>query len=281
MPVLGQCGVSDVHIDSLQVLSGGPPAWLQSSPEYFLKRLLAAYPLSCYSLGKAFREGESGARHHREFSLLEWYRPGWDEHRLMEEVAGLLFAVGLDREVEVQRFSYHEIFFAATGLDPYTETDASLRTLATELSRNQCADYPRSTCLDLIFSLRVEPNLPEGLVFIYNYPEVQAALSRIDRDGAGKPIARRFEAFLNRMEIANGYWELCDAEEQRRRFEADNRSRIELGKQVMPVDEKILAALDKGLPECAGVALGVDRVLMHLLGAKHIGEVLSFSELPK
>ncbi|MEH6543415.1 MAG: EF-P lysine aminoacylase EpmA [Porticoccaceae bacterium] len=308
VPVLGQYGVTDVHIDNPQGTVGGQKVYLQSSPEYFLKRLLAAYGRAVYSLGKAFREGESGARHHREFTMLEWYRPAWDEHQLMDEVADLISAIGFESgtpsasdnlgssdnpATEPQRLSYRDAFFTATGLDPHRAADAELRELAAELglssgsdagsdsdSSSECAACPRSTCLDFIFSFQVEPNLPMGLVFIYDYPAAQAALAKLSEDCHGNSIARRFEAFLNRMEVANGYWELCDADEQRQRFEADNQSRIALGKKPMAIDESVLAALSHGLPECAGVALGLDRILMQLLGVSSISEVLSFAELP-
>ena len=282
VPVLGDYGVTDVHIDNPEGTVGGRKVYLQSSPEYFLKRLLAAYGRAVYSLGKAFREGESGVRHHREFTMLEWYRPAWDEHQLMDEVADLMSAIGFEPgppESEPQRLSYRDAFVTATGLDPHRSVDAELRELAAQLGLSSGSDS-RATCLDFIFSFKVEPNLPMGLVFIYDYPVAQAALAKLSEDRHGNPIARRFEAFLNRMEVANGYWELCDADEQRQRFEADNQARIALGKKPMAIDEAILAALSHGLPECAGVALGLDRVLMQLLGVSSISEVLSFAELP-
>lgn len=278
VPLLGQYAVSDVHIDNPRVVSDGRSAWLQSSPEYFLKRLLVAYPLPCYSLGKAFRQGESGTRHHGEFSLLEWYRPGWDEQQLMGEVADLFFTLGVNRDIEVQSLSYGEAFISATGLNPHTAADECLREAAAELSGHPPVDYPRSACLDLIFSLSVEPSLSEGLVFIYDYPEVQAALARVDSNTEGQRVARRFEVFLGRLEMANAYWELTDVREQRRRFDQDNNERKALGKETRVLDEALLAALECGLSECAGVALGLDRLLMWLLGESDIAKVLSFCE---
>ncbi|MEH6639081.1 MAG: EF-P lysine aminoacylase EpmA [Porticoccaceae bacterium] len=290
VPVLGQYGVTDVHIDNPQATVSGRKVYLQSSPEYFLKRLLAAYGRAVYSLGKAFREGESGARHHREFTMLEWYRPAWDEHQLMDEVADLVSAIGFETDTpddlgtsdnldaEPQRLSYRDAFVTATGLDPHRAADAELRELTAQLGLSSGADS-RSTCLDFIFSFKVEPNLPMGLVFVYDYPAAQAALAKLSEDRHGNPVARRFEVFLNRMEVANGYWELCDADEQRQRFEADNQTRIALGKKPVAIDESVLAALSQGLPECAGVALGLDRILMQLLGVSSISEVLSFADL--
>lgn len=279
VPVLAAHGVTDVHIDNLQV-AGERPLYLQSSPEYFLKRVLASSKRDVYYLGKAFRKGESGVRHHREFTLLEWYRLAWDEQQLMDEVSALLFAVGLERDTEVHKFSYRDVFLKATGLDPHRASNIQLQNYIDSIAEHDWTDQDRSTCLDFIFSFQVEPNLPMGLVFIDDYPVCQSALARIAKDRHGNPVARRFEAFLNRMEVANGYWELCDADEQRQRFETDNQRRAALGKPLMTVDEDILSALSHGLSECAGVALGLDRVLMQLLGAKHISEVLSFCEPP-
>lgn len=276
IPVLGETGVTEPHIDCLQLRCNGRPAWLQSSPEYYLKRLLAAGCGAVYSLGKVFRDGEAGRRHNPEFTMLEWYRPGWDEHALMDEVEELLIAVGAVSAVQCRRVSYGEVFRDVTGLDPHDCDDAALRGLASRIADNDWSSEPRSHCLDLIFSSVVEPELPAGLIQVHDYPAGQAALARLTRNDRGQQVARRFEAFLDGMELANGYFELTDAGEQRARFEQDNRIRLQLGKPPVPVDEKLLAALDAGLPECAGVALGVDRLLMRLAGSDDIRRVLAF-----
>lgn len=278
VPVLGRTGVTDLHIDNLAV-AGTPARFLQSSPEYFLKRLLAAQPRAVYYLGKAFRAGERGRWHHPEFTILEWYRPGWDEDRLIEEVAELLATAGV--RGQHQRLDYGGCFAAILGLDAHAATDDELRARAAAAAgqaRAEWRDQPRDICLDLLFSLAVQPELPAGLVFLTRYPACQAALARIDADPQGRPVARRFEVFVDRVELGNGYWELTDAGEQERRFARDSERRRALGMPVREPDGRLLAALESGLPPCAGVALGVDRLLMVLLGLAHIREALAFAE---
>ena len=278
VPVLGRTGVTDLHIDNL-ALAGTPTRFLQSSPEYFLKRLLAAQPRAVYYLGKAFRAGERGRWHHPEFTLLEWYRPGWNEDRLIEEVAQLLASAGV--RGPHQRIDYGSCFAAVVGLDAHTATDDALRGCAAAAagqSRDEWREQPRDICLDLLFSLAVQPELPAGVVFLTRYPACQAALARIDTDPRGRPVARRFEVFVNGVELGNGYWELTDAGEQGRRFARDIERRRALGRPVREPDGRLLAALESGLPSCAGVALGVDRLLMVLLGLTHIREALAFAE---
>lgn len=276
VPVLGETGVTEPHIDCLSLTCNGRQAWLQSSPEYYLKRLLAAGSGAVYSLGKVFRDGEAGRRHNPEFTLLEWYRPGWDEQALMDEVADLMVVVGAVSNAECRRMSYGELFLRVTGLDPHDCADVDLCERAGELAGSDWSGEPRGHCLDLIFSLVVEPALPEGLVQVYDYPACQAALARLHRNEKGQWVARRFEAFLHGMELANGYFELADVVEQRARFERDNEIRRQLGKPELPLDEKLLSALASGLPDCAGVALGVDRLLMRLAGVDDIRRVLAF-----
>ena len=275
VPVLGETGVTDLHIDSIPAVVGGQPGYLQSSPEYYMKRLLAVGSGAIYCLGKAFRDGESGSRHNPEFTLLEWYRPGWSEHQLMAELVALVSALA-DEQMPHSFYAYRDVFFAATGLDPHQAELGVLQQLANELSGSDFSRVSRSECLDLIFSLSVEPQLPDGLVLIDSYPSCQAALARVAADEQGVPVARRFEVFLNRMELANGYFELTDPIEQRSRFLSDQALRQSAGKPAMAMDEKLLAALEAGLPDCAGVALGVDRLLMQLLGKRRIDEVLAF-----
>lgn len=280
VPVLGLAGVTDVHIDNL-VVAGEPPGYLQSSPECFLKRLLAVHPEPVYYLGKAFRAGERGRLHNPEFTLLEWYRPGWDDRALMDEVETLLRNLGAVGDASCPRLDYGTCFRDTLGIDPHSADDIRLRALAAEAAgrpESSWRDEPRAICLDLLFSLKVEPRLPAGVVFVTDYPVCQAALARVVATPDGVPVARRFEVFRNGVELANGYWELTDAAEQRRRFAADAELRRVLGKPVRPADERLLAALEAGLPACAGVALGVDRLLMQLLGVGHIREVLTFPE---
>jgi len=204
VPVLADTGVTDLHIDCLQTRVNGRVQYLQSSPEYYMKRLLAAGSGSIYFLGRAFRDGESGRRHNHEFTLLEWYRQGWDEHQLMAELASLV--TSLEPAWDVEKHRYTDLFKRATGLDPHSAPLADIRDCASSLADTRFHGDERSTCLDLIFSLAVEPSLPQGLVLVHDYPACQAALARLGRDEDGNPVARRFEAFLNRMELANGYF---------------------------------------------------------------------------
>lgn len=279
VPVLSETGVTDLHVDCLQTRVSGNTQYLQSSPEYFMKRLLASGSGSIYYLGKAFRDGELGRRHHSEFTMLEWYRTGWDECQLIEEVASLLRELGLD--YDVQTLMYGDVFEQVVGLNPHAAPLAELQQKAASIAGSDFSNESRSTCLDLIFSVSVEPQLPSGLVFIRNYPACQAALARLSKDEGGNTTARRFEAFLNGIELANGYYELIDPVEQKSRFDADIALRRAAGKPVMPVDTKLLTAMESGLPTCAGVALGVDRLLMQLLGADDISRVMPFGHIGK
>lgn len=274
-PLLGEAGVTDLHIDCIEAFVGGQRHYLQSSPEYYMKRLLAAGAGPIYSLGKAFRDGERGRRHRPEFTLLEWYRPGWDEDRLMDEVKDLIQSVARGA-LTVSRQSYRDVFLDATGLDPHGAELSRLQSLASSLCGGDWHAEGRATLLDLLFSQVVEPRLDEGLVFIHHYPACQAALAARGKDAQGAAIARRFEVFFNRLELGNGYYELTDADEQRQRFAADIALRETQGRKAMETDVKLLAALEVGLPSCAGVAMGVDRLLMQLSACHDISEVMPF-----
>ncbi|WP_347330636.1 EF-P lysine aminoacylase EpmA [Marinimicrobium locisalis] len=273
-PVMGAATVTDPFIDSVTAQCGGRPYYLQTSPEFALKRLLAAGAGAIYSLGKVFRDGERGRKHNPEFTLLEWYRPGWDDRQLMREVEALVLSVlpGLT----VTYLSYRQWFERHLGLDPHLASAGQLAALARERINIEAGEEDRDFWLDLLVTHELEGTLGPGLTFVYDYPASQAALARLDTDAQGQTVARRFEAFIGSMELANGYWELTNAPEQRRRFEADLARRRALGLALYPMDEKLLAALDAGLPESAGVALGMDRLLMCLTGARSIAEVLAF-----
>lgn len=280
VPVLARSTVTDINIESVNALASGNSGYLQTSPEYFMKRLLAAGSGDIFCLGKAFRDAESGRRHNPEFTLLEWYRCGWDEHQLMAEVAELisqLANVGADAQLAVTKLSYGECFKSVLGVDPHSAKLASLQQMAVDASSESWAQESRANCLDLLFSLSVEPQLPNGLVFIYDYPACQAALAQLHLNVQGQSVSRRFEAFFNSMELANGYMELTDAAQQRQRFEKEVEQRSAQNKPAVVIDEKLMAALDSGLPPCAGVALGVDRLLMQLLGTDAIDQVMAFS----
>lgn len=275
-PVLGAAAVTDPFIESLETRIGPRHYYLQTSPEYAMKRLLAAGSGPIYALGKVFRAGERGRRHNPEFTLLEWYRPGWDEHELMGEVADLLGE--LIPGLSVTKLSYRDWFENNLGLDPHRASASDLEALVRDSIEIHTPKQDRDFWLDLLVTHKLEASLPRGLTFIYDYPASQAALARLDRDAQGQTVARRFEAYLGGMELANGYWELTCADEQRRRFQADAERRRTLGLQAHTGDNKLLGALAHGLPESAGVALGVDRLLMCLTGARHIREVLAFDD---
>lgn len=265
---LRPCGVTDPQLVSLAA-SGG---YLQTSPEYAMKILLAQGAGDIYQLAHVFRGEEQGRKHRREFMLLEWYRAGFDHLRLMDEVAALVRELlPARRDWQTRHTPYAEAFRRHLGIDIGQTDDAGLRALCTA-RLPESADWPlsRDGMLDLLFTHYVEPELGRGtLEFLCDYPPSQAALARII-DGK----AARFELYINGLELCNGFWELSNAAEQRARFLADNRERAQLGLPEMPLDEDFLAALERGLPDCAGVALGVDRLLMLACNAAHIDEVM-------
>lgn len=282
VPVMGKATVTDLNIDSITTSVVGEQGYLQTSPEYFMKRLLASGTGDIYFMGKAFRDGEVGLRHNPEFTMLEWYRCGWDDHQLMSEVAeliSLLLAEEGGFSWDVTKISYSDCFFDNLGLDPHSAELKTLQLLAAKLSSQSWLDETRANCLDLIFSSQVEPHLPRGITIIYDYPECQAALAQISSNNVGQNVSKRFEAFVNGVEIANGYLELTDAWEQGVRFKRDSKARELLKRPAVTMDQKFLAALSSGLPACAGVAIGLDRLLMGALGVNSIDQVLAFSWL--
>ncbi|WP_189607504.1 EF-P lysine aminoacylase EpmA [Saccharospirillum salsuginis] len=272
-PHWSRFGVTDVHLENLRITDGG---FLLTSPEYPMKRLLAAGSGDIFQLGHVFRRDESGPRHNLEFTMLEWYRVGWDDERLMVEVAELCRSVADEPELAVETVSYREAFERSGLPDPHRAEVALLRACVGKQLNTEAGDWSRDECLDALMALVVEPGLPgDRLVFVTRYPASQAALARHEVVD-GVTVGRRFEVYWRGMELANGYWELTDPAEQARRFEADRARRRELGLAEPEVDPNLLAAMEAGLPECAGVALGVDRLLMIALGASDISEVLPF-----
>ena len=265
---LRPCGVTDPQLVSLAA-SGG---YLQTSPEYAMKILLSLGAGDIYQLAHVFRGEEQGRKHRREFMLLEWYRLGYDHLRLMDEVADLVRALlPACRAWPLRRTPYAAAFRQHLGIDIDRMDDAALRALCTtRLPESADWQLSRDAMLDLLFTHYVEPELGrDALEFLCDYPPSQAALARIINGSAA-----RFELYINGLELCNGFWELSDAHEQRARFLADNRERAQLGLPEMPLDEAFLAALERGLPDSAGVALGVDRLLMLACGATHIDEVM-------
>jgi lysyl-tRNA synthetase class 2 len=283
LPILNHAPVADMNIEPIAVPASHvmPYLYLHTSPEYSMKRLLCAGSGDIYALGKVFRAGESGSRHNPEFTMLEWYRLGMDHQVLMQEVADLLDEIFSDSSIELIDpplfLTYQQAVIQYAGLDPFTAVDDDIKQLGIELAGGNLA-LNRDGWLDMIMSHKVEKDLPKNqLVFIYNYPASQAALAKLNKDDNGQVIAERFEVYLNSLELANGYHELTDSQEQRQRFEK------ELKGTDRPIDEKLLRAMaddTAGLPNCAGVAMGIDRILMLHLGVKTIAEVISFSAEP-
>lgn len=278
-PLLGAATTPEPHLASL-VVAGDPPRYLQTSPEFHMKRLLAAGSGPIYQLGRAFRAGEAGRRHNPEFTLLEWYRPGLDEHGLMTEVEELLRAL-LPAErlgpAPAPRTTYGELFGRHLGIDPHRATvdELDLALAAEGLAGPDFAPTDRQARLHLLMALAIEPRLPAGLAFVYDFPAEQASLARVRHTRKG-PVAARFEAFVDRVELANGFHELGDPDEQRRRFTSDLAARRAAGLSEPPLDERLLAALESGLPDCAGVALGFDRLVMLAAGADSLDRVVAF-----
>lgn len=284
-PVLGQGGSTDVHLVSLATRArtdkGQRRLWLQTSPEFHMKRLLAAGSGPIFQLAKSFRDGEVGGRHNIEFTMLEWYRPGFTLAQLIDETTTLVATVLPSFAGPVVHYRYRELFHTHLSIDPFTTSLDALRTLAAErgqMSIHALKEEGRDTCLDLLMSMVIEPQLGQNeLSVVVDYPASQAALARRHQDADGEWVASRFELYLNGIELANGYDELTDAEEQRLRFSEDNTERQRLGLPEVDVDEHLLAALQHGMPESAGVALGVDRLLQLALGKARLEDVLTFS----
>lgn len=274
VPVLGPATVTDPNLEPLEVLSN-PATYLQTSPEFFMKRLLAAGSGSVFYLGKAFRAEEKGRRHRAEFTMLEWYRTGFDDTRLIAEVTELFLM--LSPGLEVAAIPYRELFEAHVGIDPHSATAEKLAAIAREKLDIHWRDKNINTWLDLLFTHLVEPAIAsDRLTIVTDYPASQCALAKVAHNALGQRVAKRFEVYWKGMELANGYWELTDVEEQKRRFASDNLIRQASGKKSVLVDALFLEALEHGLPECSGIALGVDRLLMCLLDKTDIEDVLYF-----
>ncbi len=278
-PVLSAAAATDPALDSLAVeMGGGGQRWLHTSPEFPMKRLLAAGSGDIWQLCTVFRDGERGRWHNPEFSLLEWYRLGLDEYQMAAEVVTLIemLAEGYRELAPAQYLTYREAFVCHAGLDPLAASDdevaeAAMRVVAT----GGPGRWQRSDWLDLLGGAVVYPALGRGhLAVLTDYPADQAALARIKP--GNPPLAARFEVFLDGVELANGFHELTDAQEQRRRFEADLACRRQAGKAIVAQDECLLSALEYGLPDCAGVALGLDRLLALLLGCDSLAGVMAF-----
>ncbi|ELZ0585287.1 elongation factor P--(R)-beta-lysine ligase [Yersinia enterocolitica] len=280
-PTMSQATVTDIHLVPFQTRFVGPGAadgltlYMMTSPEYHMKRLLAAGSGSIYQLGRSFRNEEAGRHHNPEFTMLEWYRPHYDMYRLMDEVDDLLQQI-LDCDSS-ERLSYQQAFLRHLDIDPLSADKVQLREAAAKLDLSNIADTEedRDTLLQLLFTVGVEPHIGRDKpAFVYHFPASQASLAVISTED--HRVAERFEVYFKGIELANGFHELTDGDEQLKRFEQDNRSREKRSLPQHPIDMNLIDALKHGLPDCSGVALGVDRLVMLALGAERLSDVIAF-----
>jgi lysyl-tRNA synthetase class 2 len=282
-PVMGGAGVSDVHLENLVVRGADRDYYLQTSPEYAMKRLLASGSGPIYQLGPVFRGSETGTRHNIEFTMLEWYRPGFSLEELMAEVCELVlasaryFGGNLAAPVSV---SYRQLFEQRFGINPHRVDLATLQALAAaeDIAAQHITDFGDEASLndylDVLFSAAIEPHLSD-LTVVHGFPAAQAALARLVVDGQGDEVAERAEVYWQGFELANGYAELTDAGVLRERLLRNNVLRARRGLRAVTLDEKLLQAIPQ-LPACAGVAMGFDRLLMLVTSRTAIDEVICF-----
>ena len=288
-PVVVNAPVTDVHIHSAEVRFPDAPGrfYLHTSPEYAMKRLLASGSGDIFQVCHVARGLERGRHHNAEFTLIEWYRLGFSLDQLMNEVEALAREVlgAVARPLRSERLSYVDAFKASLGIDPLMASVDSLRSLARsaglmnanelQVGAGAAGDAERDELLEFLMGVKIGPTLGRNaLTFIHGYPASQAALARLDPHDPR--VALRFELYCEGIELANGFHELASADEQRARFEHDLAERRSRGLPAEKIDELLLSALDAGLPECAGVAVGFDRLLMLATGASHIDQVLPF-----
>ncbi|WP_288397885.1 EF-P lysine aminoacylase EpmA [uncultured Acinetobacter sp.] len=281
-PIVSQAGVTDVHLASVQaqrhIVGRVQQQYLQTSPEFAMKRLLAAGSGPIYQICKVFRDDEHGRKHNSEFTMLEWYRPGLDLRELMHETAALLNVCLAHRFDEIRPLvlSYKHAFQDRLDINPLQATLAQLKQTAQRVGLTLDLGDDRLAYMDLLFSHFVEPSLGfDTPIFLIDFPPEMASLAKVRLDEDGEEVAARFEVYIEGLELANAYDELLDASVLRARFEADNQERDKLGLQVMPLDENLLAALAH-MPECSGIALGIDRLLMVATQKLNIEQVIAF-----
>ena len=279
-PILSEYGVTDLHLSVFETCFFAPfqpmpkQLFLSTSPEYHMKRLLAAGSGPIFQICKVFRNEEAGRNHNPEFTMLEWYRPHFDMYRLINEVDDLLQQI-LDCE-GAESFSYQFIFQEYVGLDPLSAEKTELAKKAKEQGLVEAEKQSRDMLLQYLFSQMVEPKIGQQRpAAVYYFPSSQAALAQISSED--HRVAERFEFYYKGLELANGFNELTDAAEQLHRFERDNKQRQAMGLPTRQIDQRFISALQHGVPQSAGVALGVDRLLMIALGQQNIADVLSFN----
>jgi lysyl-tRNA synthetase class 2 len=278
-PLLSLACTSDIHLQSFETRYAGERRFLNTSPEFAMKRLLAQHGGSIFQICKAFRVDELGPNHNPEFTLLEWYRSGFTLDDLMNEMQQLIVSLAADTSVQFARISYREAFLRSAGFDPHYSSAAQCKQCAIthgiEIPVGLNDDLDE--WLDWLLTQLVLPAMPPRcFTFFYDYPASQCALARVQADATGTPVAKRFELLYGELELANGFDELQDAAVQMQRFEADNARRVQQGAMPASIDQHLLAAMQHGLPRCAGVALGVDRLLMVLQGLDSISQVQCF-----
>ncbi|PMH42129.1 elongation factor P lysine(34) lysyltransferase [Vibrio sp. 10N.286.49.B3] len=280
-PAMSHATVTDIHLHTFQSEFVGPEyaqgkqVYFMTSPEFHMKRLLAAGSGCIYQIAKAFRNEENGRYHNPEFTMLEWYRVGFDHHALMDEMDQLLQLVM--QCGQAQRMTYQQAFIEVLAVCPLEASMAELKAVAATLGLSDIAEpeTDRDTLLQLLFSVGVEAKIGQQVpAFVYDFPASQAALAKINSDDPR--VADRFEVYFKGIELANGFHELDNPQEQLARFEQDNDKRLAMGLSAQPIDHHLIAALEAGLPTCAGVALGIDRLVMLALGCDHIDQVTAF-----
>ena len=267
-PVVGSNTVTDVNIESVRLENGN---FLQTSPEYFLKRLLAAGMPSCYQLGPVFRKSEKGRWHNPEFTMLEWYRLGFTTSELRQEVVDLVeLVLGAN---DIREITFRDFLFREFQLDCYESTDDEILNVARKSGYS--ADKRHNDALDFLYSLAIS-NRKDSQYFVLDFPAESSALAEVHEHN-GQKVADRFELIVEGLEIANGYNELRDPNELECRMERDQRLRQQLERSDIRKDKRLLAALTTGLPQCSGVAVGLDRLVALMLGAESVQQVLTFS----
>jgi lysyl-tRNA synthetase class 2 len=282
-PLMCRTAATDPYLYPIpaQYLSGSESEklYLQTSPEFPMKRLLAAGSGSIFQICKAFRNDEVGKIHNPEFTILEWYRIGFNHHDLMDEMSD--FLIEILQDPPAKRITYQDLFLQYVRLDPHTARLDELKNAAIQHDIHVSGgteQFDQDDWLNLIMTHKIEPNLGfEQPIFIYNYPASQAALAKIRTGDNHLQVAERFEVYIRGMEMANGYHELSDAAEQLKRFQQDRENHLKLKREQIPIDQHLLSALNAGLPDCAGVALGIDRLMMLAMNLENIEEVISFT----
>jgi len=278
-PVVATAATTEPHLDSMETIFRGQTHYLNTSPEFSMKRFLAAYRRPAYQICKAFRVDELGPMHNPEFTMLEWYRPGFDMHQLMDEIEELLSSLFETGKINAKRLSYRHAFEQYAGINPHTATAEQCRDCAQSNGIEQPVglDNEKDEWLDWLLVTLVLPSFKnDAFTFLYDFPASQCSLAQLRQDESGIAVASRFELYYGEVELANGFHELRSSKEQRQRFEKDNTKRRSAGRNTVKIDEYLLEALSYGLPDCSGVAMGLERLLMIICNETDIEKVLLF-----